>query len=103
MPDQEVALKDSKGVLVTGLDGGSRTFATPRSCALCVIEGVAHGVGAAATDHQDLHGEPRHPPGDGACIEFIHPGDFVFEQTQRDLDDMICVGHFFQRERGRFV
>ena len=96
VPDKEVALKDSKGVIVTELDEWQPDIRDATKLRLVRDPKVWRAVDVPlqlttktyTVDHV-IH------QSDGACIEFIHPGDFVFEQTQRDLDDMICVGHFF--------
>ena len=96
VPDKEVALKDSKGVLVTELDEWQPDIRDATKLRLVrdpkvwrAVEVPLQLTTKTYTVNHVIH------QSDGACIEFIHPGDFVFEQTQRDLDDMICVGHFF--------
>lgn len=96
VPDKEVALTDSKGVLVTELDEWQPDAKDPAKLRLVRDSKVWRSVDRplelttrSYTVNHVIH------QSDGACIEFIHPGDFVFEQTQRSLDDMICVGHFF--------
>lgn len=96
VPDKEVALKDSKGVLVTELDEWQPDPNDPAKLRLVRDRMVWRRTDVPlqlttktyTVDHV-IH------QSDGACIEFIHPGDFVYEQTVAKLDDMICVGHFF--------
>lgn len=96
VPDKEVALKDSKGVLVTELDEWQPDLRDAAKLRLVRDPKVWRkaAVPLQLTTRTYTVNHVIHQS-DGACIEFIHPGDFVFEQTQRDLDDMICVGHFF--------
>lgn len=88
-------LRDTRGQMVTELDMWDPDPLNPDRLVLRRDPSLFRAVDVPlklsdrtyAVDHV-LH------ESNGACVEFIHPGDFVFEQTQRDIAAMACVGHF---------
>jgi hypothetical protein len=94
--DREVPLKDSKGVIVTELDAWQPDPRNPERKLLTRDTKVwrSASVPLQLTTRTYPVNHVIHQS-DGACVEFIHPGDFVYEQVIPCLDDMDCVGHFF--------
>lgn len=94
-PENGKPLKDTRGQMVTELDGWSPDPLNPDRLLLDRDPKVFRAVGVAlALTDRTYEVEHVLHESSGACVEFIHPGDFVFEQTQRHIEHMAAVGHF---------
>lgn len=97
----DVPLKDSQGKMVTELDEWIPSPVNPRQMVLKRDPRVfvEHPEGVQPTAPKEL--TKRTYTVDfvvkdhlGACIEFIHPGDFLFQVNRPSLDASDLVGHF---------
>lgn len=97
----DVPLKDSRGVLVTELDEWVPSPTNPRQMVLkrdprVFVEYAEGQTPHAPTQLTARKYEVNHVIKDhkGAVIEFIHPGDFLFQINRPSLDASDLVGHF---------
>lgn len=91
----DVALKDSRGGIVSELDVWVPDPLKPERKLLQRDRKVFHRVDVPMELTQRTY-TVNHvvKQNKGAVVDFIHPGDFVFETNQPTLDDSIVVGDF---------
>lgn len=97
----DVPLKDSQGQMVTELDEWTANPANPRQSILKRDPRVFVEYPEGTPPHAPTEMTKRTYTVDhvikdhkGAVIEFIHPGDFLFQVNRPSLDASDLVGHF---------